>query len=178
MLPTLHPFTQLNDKTQRLFTPPHWHHWLGCTLVGNSGCTHKTHFVELCSGCLPAGKIALLPSVQDPSRRPPPYSAVSTLLKTNPILKLILLNCMKCWLQQQPFNNGRIPSIPHTSTRSKQYWLVQPVPSTVCHSMVQMSNSVFTISKQQNQRTLRQQMGFCYTMHCHHKSVAWAVGKL
>jgi hypothetical protein len=91
----------------------------------------KTHFVKLGHGYLPAGKIAYRnnPSYPDscplckspaedhrhilrclnPSRVEWRKTLETTLskscvaLKTNPILKSILLNGMKCWLQQVQF---------------------------------------------------------------------------
>jgi hypothetical protein len=98
----------------------------------------KTHFVKLCHGYLPAGKIAHRNNSSNPDSCPlckttgedhqhilqcahpsravwrkklsVTLSKMCVTLQTDPILKSVLLNGISCWLQHTPFDTDGIPS--------------------------------------------------------------------
>jgi hypothetical protein len=98
----------------------------------------RSHFVKLCHRYLPAGKFVHGNNQSHPDQWPlcshpqeehqhilqcihatrqkwrdnlaTKLSAKCVALKTNPVLKSILLNGVKCWLHQLPFDKGGIPA--------------------------------------------------------------------
>jgi hypothetical protein len=134
-IPLLNRMIKQKNWTPQVINLIHW----DAHRLATSGAhrLRKTHFVKLCHGYLPAGKIAhrnnpsfpgSCPLCQSPAEDhchilqcPHPsrvewrkalettLSKTCESLKTDPVLKSILLNGMKCWLCQVQFDDGGIP---------------------------------------------------------------------
>jgi hypothetical protein len=131
--PLLQQMMLHNDWKPRVLDTINWHIPITHRLSTNFHRLHWSHFVKLCHGYLPAGKIAhpnnpcypdlcplckqLAEDHQHILQCPNPTRDTFQLLldkcdtlKTNPILKNILINGLSCWLKQIPFDETGIPT--------------------------------------------------------------------